>query len=182
MLSLPKDSLNDSNGTTYSIKYATQSDVSAIVSLINAAFGCESHIFVEGKLRTSEAEVKSIISNEDQAWFLCFHAEEDRNALAACVLYKWKNHSTAYLGMLAISPSLQNRGLGSAIVRFVESLARSHDKSTITLSILSARPRLLTYYTKLGYNPTGTSLEFPRPHFVRPSFKGLTLDQLSKEL
>ncbi len=80
-------------------------------------------------------------------------------------------HKKAYIGMFAVHPELQGQGVGNVILDAAETFAQRHlqsegqetDKNIVrlTLSILSHRPELLSYYERRGYKLTGVTMPFP---------------------
>jgi ribosomal protein S18 acetylase RimI-like enzyme len=62
----------------------------------------------------------------------------------------------AYLGMLAVRPELQSRGLGGILIRSVEERAAAvHRCERVVLDVLDCRRELLAWYARLGYEATG---------------------------
>ncbi|KAA0915201.1 GNAT family N-acetyltransferase [Psychrobacter sp. ANT_WB68] len=77
----------------------------------------------------------------------------------------------AYIGMFAVLPELQGLGVGHQILQAAETFAQRHllsgtqtpnkNPARLTMSILSHRPELLSYYQRRGYQLTGNSMPFP---------------------
>jgi ribosomal protein S18 acetylase RimI-like enzyme len=142
------------------IRIAVTADVSAMVSVINAAFGIEG--FLEGE-RTNRAQLAEMMK---KGIFLLGH--DPSGALIASV-YAEIRGSRGYFGMLAVDPRYQRKGVGRAMVEAAEDHCRKQGCTDMDLTVLSLRPELPPLYRKLGYLDTGTE-EF-RPS--RPLKDGL---------
>ena len=88
---------------TIALRTATTDDVPQIVSLLNAAFAMERD-FID-KDRTSPPEVERYM-----AAGTFFIVDGDERALSAC-MYLEQRDDRLYLGMLAVNPARQGRGL-----------------------------------------------------------------------
>jgi ribosomal protein S18 acetylase RimI-like enzyme len=88
-------------------------------------------------------------------------AEEEGTVVGCCQLER-RPGATAYLGMLAVSPSLQARGVGRAVVTEGERIAREEWGATrVQLTVIRQRRELIAWYERLGYRPTGETAPFP---------------------
>lgn len=89
-----------------------------------------------------------------------------------------------YLGMLAVSPERQARGMGKQLLAAAEAYASRHwQPRRFVMSVLSARSELINFYLRRGYVRTGKVLDFPHDANVGvPKVPGLTLDELAKIL
>jgi len=74
------------------------------------------------------------------------------------------------LDVIAVSPSAQGSGVGSALLDFVETEARSRGYSRVTLYTNAAMTENLAYYPRHGYTETHRESfhGFDRVHFTRP--------------
>jgi len=156
-------------------RLADSRDVSAITELINSAFQKES-FFKKGD-RIDEAGVREKI--DAGAMYV---ADED-GEIAACVyidIADPKNgevlaqgDGAGYIGLLAVDPAQQGRGLGRGMMRFAEEELRRRGCTRAQLRIIHLRTELLAFYGGQGYRETGTS-PYPFPdklsqpvHFVK---------------
>jgi predicted N-acetyltransferase YhbS len=95
----------------------------------------------------------------------------DGNNLASC-MYLEQRGERLYLGMLAVNPSQQGRGLGRRMMAAAERHAASLGCSAIDIRIVNRRTELPPFYRGLGFVDNGTEpLEEPlltKPaHFIR---------------
>jgi hypothetical protein len=79
----------------------------------------------------------------------------------ACLLLKPAGAHTMKLRQMAVEPEFQKSGVGSALVRYAETWARSEGVATI---VMDARAEVTPFYEKLGYAKDGepfTSVGIP---------------------
>lgn len=60
-----------------------------------------------------------------------------------------------YLGKLAVSPSEHNRGIGKALMKKVDEIAREKDCSSIRFDAIEKVPGLRNFYEAVGYTVVG---------------------------
>lgn len=145
------------------ITKATIQDVSSLNVLINSAYRGESSKkgwtteanILEGK-RTTEDELIEII--QDQKNTILKYS--DNNEIIGCVLLK-KNDSNLYLGMLTVSPELQNSGIGKKLMQQAEIFAVDSGLPKIIMTVISVRVELILWYERNGYIDTGLREPFP---------------------
>ena len=105
-------------------------------------------------------------------------------------------NKSAYIGMFAVHPELQGQGVGNVILQAAETFAARHlqsDKQAtdsqatdkkparLTMSILSHRPELLSYYQRRGYQLNGNKMPFPNDgNNGEPKRQDLELLELEK--
>ena len=145
------------------IKKATAEDVSSLNQLINSAYRGESSKkgwtteanILEGK-RTTEDELIEII--QDQKKTILKYSEN--NQIIGCVLLVEKE-DRLYLGMLTVSPELQNSGIGKKLMQQAEIQASALGLSKIVMTVISVREELISWYKRNGYVDTGAREPFP---------------------
>lgn len=145
------------------ITKATIQDVSSLNVLINSAYRGESSKkgwtteanILEGK-RTTEDELIEII--QDQKNTILKYSEN--NEIIGCVLLK-ENDSELYLGMLTVSPELQNSGIGKKLMQQAEIFALTLGLSKIVMTVISVRAELISWYKRHGFVDTGAREPFP---------------------
>jgi ribosomal protein S18 acetylase RimI-like enzyme len=144
-----------------SVRLAAQSDIPAMIALVNAAFVVES--FLEGT-RTDEDRMTALMQ---QGTFLVALAPSGRMVAS---VYTEKRGERSYLGMLAVSPELQGQGLGRLMVESAEHHSREQGSRAMDLTVLSLRAELLPFYGKLGYELVGTD-PFHPPRPLKPGLQ-----------
>ncbi|KFF05841.1 GNAT family N-acetyltransferase [Flavobacterium reichenbachii] len=145
------------------ITKATLQDIPALTTLINAAYRgetskkgwtTEAHL-LEGK-RTDEQEMTEMFLNPKNT-ILKFTENEK---IIGSVLLVEKEHQL-YLGMLTVSPELQNAGIGKKMLAEAENHAKALGLSSIIMTVISVREELIAWYKRHGYVDTGKKEAFP---------------------
>ncbi|WP_035672983.1 GNAT family N-acetyltransferase [Flavobacterium sp. 83] len=145
------------------ITRATLEDVTALNKLINSAYRGESSKkgwtteanILEG-LRTTEQELTETIQNTKNT-ILKF---TEKDAIIGCVLLIEKEQQL-YLGMLTVSPELQNSGIGKKLLQQAEIHASVLELPKIVMTVISIREELIAWYKRNGYVDTGVREPFP---------------------
>jgi ribosomal protein S18 acetylase RimI-like enzyme len=166
---------------------ATLADVPAIVSLVESAYrGDASRVgwtteadLLDGQ-RTDAEAVASLISNPTSRILLA----ESEDGLLGSVLLSDEGEG-AYLGMFAVRPGGQGRGVGSALLGEVERVSLHELGRRFTrMTVLVQRPELIAWYERRGYRRTGEREPFPYgdPRLGLPRRDDLAFEVLRKEL
>jgi len=145
------------------ITKATATDIKQLNTLINSAYRGESSKkgwtteanLLEG-LRTTEQELEEILTNPKNT-ILKF---AENKVIIGCVLLIEKEDQL-YLGMLTVSPELQNSGIGKQLLSHAETLALAKGLSKIVMTVISVRDELILWYNRIGYEDTGKREPFP---------------------
>jgi len=142
------------------VRIAQREDAEKITTVINSAFRGAEFFFVEGD-RVDVAEVLNLISSGK------FLLAESEDTLLGCVYVEPRhldsNRSSAqsqdhaYLGLLAVSPAQQQRGLGSMLMDAGEDYCRALGLRFMDIKVVNLREELAGFYRKRGYVETGTS-------------------------
>lgn len=149
---------------TITLRVAAADDVPGIVALLNAAFAMEWDFI--NRDRTSAPEIARHMT---MGSFFVVDGEED--ALAAC-MYLEQRGDRMYLGMLAVRPGQQGRGVGRQMMAAAERQAAARGCGAIDIRIVNRRTELPPFYRSLGFVDNGTEpLDDPlltKPaHFIR---------------
>jgi ribosomal protein S18 acetylase RimI-like enzyme len=145
------------------ITKATVADSISLNKLINSAYRGESSKkgwtteanLLEGS-RTTEKELIAIIQDPKNT-ILKF---TDGNQILACVLLMEKE-AQVYLGMLTVSPELQNSGIGKKLLAEADIHAQKLGVHKLVMTVISAREELIAWYKRHGYEDTGEREAFP---------------------
>lgn len=145
------------------ITKATLQDIPALNILINSAYRGETSKkgwtteanLLEGK-RTNEEELTETILNPKNT--ILKYTENHK--IIGSVLLVEKEHQL-YLGMLTVSPELQNSGIGKKLLAEAENHAKALGLSSIIMTVISVREELIAWYKRHGYVDTGEREAFP---------------------
>ncbi len=143
---------------------ARPSDADAVVALVESAYRGESsragwttEADLLGGQRTDRAEVDALIADPDATLLLALAS----GALSGCVLIVPAPSATAHIGMFAVRPGLQGKGLGRALLAAAEGVGRARGAARAKLTVLEQRQELLGWYARRGYLLTGATEPFP---------------------
>jgi ribosomal protein S18 acetylase RimI-like enzyme len=146
-------------------------DIASLNTLINSAYRgefskkgwtTEAHI-LEG-CRTTEAELLEIIQDKHNTIL----KYSENNKIIGCVLLKAKENEL-YLGMLTVSPELQNSGIGKKLLHQAEVFAAELGLPKIVMTVISVREELISWYKRNGYVDTGSREPFPVSDVFNPT-------------
>jgi ribosomal protein S18 acetylase RimI-like enzyme len=130
-----------------SIRIAGPSDMGRLIPMINAAFAVET--FFDGT-RTDATRLAAMMNKGT-----ILIAEGAGGELIASV-YMEVRGTRGYLGMLAVDPAHQGRGLGRMMTEAGEERFRQTGCDAVDITVLNLRTELPPLYRKLGYVETGT--------------------------
>ena len=144
---------------TITTRNAGVDDVPGIVSLLNAAFAMEWDFI--NRERTSAPEIAQYMTTGT-----FFVVDGEGEGIGAC-MYLEQRGPRLYLGMLAVSPAVQGRGLGKQMMTAALRHAASLGCETIDIRIVNRRTELPPFYRSLGFVDNGTE-PFEDPLLTKP--------------
>jgi len=128
------------------MRAATPDDSDALVRVINLAYRAEAFC-IQGD-RTSAEEVGALLGTGT------FLVEPDpQGGLSGSVFLHREGEHRWYLGLLAVDPACQGRGLGRRLVAAAEAFCRDRGGKFLDLTVVSERRELFGFYEGLGYAP-----------------------------
>lgn len=141
------------------IAVATPVDVPEIVALLNSAYRGESskqgwtteaHL-IGGNVRTSETDLQNVLQLPNS---IIAKYTDAQGAIIGCVNLQ-QHEDKIYLGMLSVSPTLQNGGIGKALLQAGEQTALHLNCTAVYMTVISARQELIEWYQRQGFQDTG---------------------------
>ena len=147
------------------VSIADENDIPFLVSLMDSAYRgeiskqgwtSEADLFI-GEKRTNEETVSSLMKKPG-AIFLKY--SDEQGGIEGCVLLH-KKEAGLYLGMFAVSPSAQGKGIGKKILTAADDYARSQGCKLIFMTVITIRKELIEWYERHGYKKTDKTLPFP---------------------
>ncbi len=93
--------------------------------------------------------------------FACFDVKKE--IIGCCVVDNYPQNTSFKLRQMAVDPLYQGKGIGKALIGYVENFAKEQKINSINLH---ARKIAIPFYQKQGYNIIGNEfLEVNIPHF-----------------
>jgi N-acetylglutamate synthase-like GNAT family acetyltransferase len=144
------------------------SDASEIVALLNTAYRgdasregwtTEAHL-IEGEVRSNIPEVLSVVLS-DASDFVLYR---NTGVLQGCVAVTCDARGV-YVGMFAVQPALQNKGIGRMLLERCEAYARSKGLGVLYMTVIAQRTELIAWYVRRGYVDTGERRFFEEDGF-----------------
>jgi ribosomal protein S18 acetylase RimI-like enzyme len=154
------------------ISFVQIEDLEAIDKLVNSAFRGESskigwtteeHLL--GGIRTDLDQLHALFRDENNTLLKL----SDNNKILGIVNLKTRVEDL-YLGMLTVDPNSQGNGLGKRLLFAAEEFAIYLGLRKISMTVISVRTELISWYERHGYIQTGEKLPFPMddPKFGLP--------------
>jgi GNAT superfamily N-acetyltransferase len=160
---------------------AVASDFAAIVELANLAYrgpfdpaesnqGWYSESGIVEGLRLTEELMKQDLAAKPNAFLLTCRDNSDGSLLGTVWLEPVVAHSDKgqgdgvqpwYLGLLTVTPGLQNRQLGCALLAAAEAFAKDRGATRMRMTVVNVRDALIAWYLRRGYGLTGEIQPFP---------------------
>lgn len=140
------------------ITKATLADVPELNALINSAYrgeeskkGWTTETDLIGGIRIDEPMLIDYLNNN--AITLLKYVNEDGIIIGS--VYLEVKIDKLYLGMFSVSPTLQNGGVGRALIEEAEVIAKQLGLHTISMTVIRSRKELISWYERRGYTFTG---------------------------
>lgn len=130
--------------------------------------------------RTSVEELRQTLDTPGNAFLL---ARDEAGLVACCHLQE--RGDAMYFGMFAVDPTRQAGGVGAAVLREAERIARDDWRvARVTMQVIDVRSELIAWYERRGYRRTGETIPFPYDVTARtgPRVSGLGFAVLEKTL
>jgi len=163
---------------------AELSDAAAIAALVNSAYrgetsraGWTTEADLLDGLRITTPEVATLIRRED-AFVLAGVLRDQVVATIACE----RLENTAKFSLIAVKPTLQNKGYGREMIRAAEAITtREWRVAGFFMSVITLRTELIEFYERLGFERSGQFEDFPEnPSLWQPKVRPLALEYLVK--
>jgi ribosomal protein S18 acetylase RimI-like enzyme len=139
------------------ISIATIEDIAALNKLVNSAYrgdssrkGWTTEADLLDGTRTDEKAIKEFFLNPDSTILKYV----DNEKIIGCVRLV-KHGSQLYLGMFAVDPDVQNKGVGKRMLLAAEDEARRQNCKSIDMTVISVRTELIDWYKRNGYVEVG---------------------------
>ena len=166
-------------------KFLFDGQLIELCKIINSAYlTSERNLWREGKQRIDLLELKKLIQSKE------LYVAEINGLIKGCIRLESKSNESCELGLLAVKPDYQGKGLGSKLINTVECDAKKKDFKYLELKIfmpsaarLVERENLLKWYESFGFRfesrVTPSSIDM---YFKKWAKIPLSLFKLSKSL
>lgn len=177
----------DDRAETMEFSRAGMSDIPRLLALVQSAYrgeasrkGWTTEADLLGGTRTDEVELRELIARPDSRFVLC----RINGELIASVHIE-RQGEQGYLGMFAVSPDQQGRGIGKALLAEAERIAREEWACReMIMTVIVQRQDVIDWYYRRGYRRTGEHRPFPYgiERYGKPRRNDLRLEVLQKVL
>ena len=155
--------------TDWTISNCGPADLGEIADLVNAAYrgkggatGWTSEVGMVDGQRTTSAALKEELASSTGVSILALRDAKDLLACVRLELTKGaRGEPVCCIGMLAVRPSAQDRGLGRALLRHAEADGRAAGARAARMTVVSVRESLIAWYERQGYRRTGETDCYP---------------------
>lgn len=199
--------LNSVSNNQFHFRLAQLTDVQQIVLLVNSAYrgeiskiGWTTEADLLGGQRVDAEAIENCIKQKNSVILI---AENSVSKILACVQLQKIKPEVFYLGMLTVSPELQNSGLGKILLKnaedwvinkangqnhtgpnLVENESSESFNIKIEMTVIKQRTELINWYIRRGYLRTGEMRPFPYgdERFGLPKRNDLEFEVLEKKL
>lgn len=152
-------------------RQADKNDISSLNKLVNSAYrgetskkGWTTEAELLDGIRTDETSLEEMINRSNAVILIA----ETGNDIEGCVFLE-KQADKLYLGMLTVKPELQGKGIGAKLMAASELHAKQLGCNKISMTVITVRDTLISYYQRKGYKATGEKKPFPSdPKFGIP--------------
>ncbi|RYG17866.1 MAG: GNAT family N-acetyltransferase [Chitinophagaceae bacterium] len=169
------------------INRAQLKDIKELETLVNSAYrgedskkGWTTEAEILGGIRVDEEALK-ILVEKPKVTILKLNDINDQIIGTVCLEIKSQE---LYLGMFAVSPLEQGKGIGKALLVAAENHALQNNCKKIVISVISTRVELIEWYRRHGYVSTGNSIAFDEieGRFGEPKVAAISLIEMEKVL
>lgn len=145
------------------VTQATRTDVAELNVLVNSAYrgetskqGWTTEANLLDGLRIDE---ETLAAYFDDDTIIILKNTDENGKINGCV-YLEVREPKLYIGMFSVSPLLQGKGIGRDLLLAAEAYAKQANLHTLTMTVISVRLELISWYERRGYKATGEIVPF----------------------
>jgi len=145
------------------VTQATATDVPELNVLVNSAYrgetskqGWTTEANLLDGLRIDEGTLAGYFTDDA---ITILKNTDDEDHINGCVYLELRSPKL-YVGMFSVSPLLQGKGIGRDLLLAAEAYAKKANCHTLTMTVISIRHELISWYERRGYKATGEMLPF----------------------
>lgn len=172
---------------TLTFRHATANDIPALIALVTSAYrgdASRAGWTTEADLLDGARINAKVLAEDIRRPHSLVLLGEREGQLQACA-HVAVDDGAGYFGMFAVSPGLQGRGIGKAMLDEAERIAREVlGQTRMRMTVIDLREELIAYYLRRGYRRTGIHKPFPYgdARFGEPKRADLRFEVLEKSL
>ncbi|WP_152347618.1 GNAT family N-acetyltransferase [Brevibacterium sp. CFH 10365] len=173
----------------FEVAELTAADIADYVELVSSAYrgegskqGWTTEADLLGGQRLDAPMAEEMLAEADSQILL---ARGEQGRAVASIYVREPEDGAAYLGVLAVSPVGQGKGVGSSLISLAEAwVAERWGATSMRMSVINKRDELIAYYERRGYERTGDVEPFPYgdERFGVPKVDDLEFVLLRKQL
>jgi GNAT superfamily N-acetyltransferase len=178
--------------TDIALRPAQEADVPAIVDVVQRAYRGEGGWTTEAHLvkgsRTHADDVRAMLADDAVTLIVAETTvgEDPTVRLVGCCYThrepaEGESASRAELGLFAVDPAAQSRGLGGLLLETQAETLREAGVEVLMIRVLQSRPELHAWYERHGFARTGLAVPFPGDP-ARLVVEGLGMDVMERPL
>lgn len=165
------------------IRTASPEDIPSLVPLINRAYRGESSRLgwtteadlLDG-LRIDDTSLENILKLPGSLLYAAY-----KDGIPVATLHAHKNNNVVHFGLFAVEPSIQRKGIGSAILKYAEDESyREWRCQRMCMEVITLREELIAFYNKKGYRCSGLYIPFPSSSLWSEKIENLEMEILEK--
>lgn len=166
---------------------ANSQDIPQLNALINSAYrgeeskkGWTTEASILDGIRIDEETLTAYFERKDVSILKCMNESGEIFG----TVYLELNAPKLYLGMFAVSPTLQGKGIGKMLMQSAEEFALANQCDHIAITVIDTRIELIEWYIRHGYKATGESIAFKdiEKPFGEPKTEDIRLISMEKLL
>lgn len=140
------------------------------------------HHLVKGERISQENLLTLITEQRDKLFVACTtateqggEADQGGSTVVGCICAEWAKHhddvklpqDNAMLGLFAVDPAVQSRGVGSSLMGYAEEYVKTEWQcKRIVLWVIEQRGDIMEWYKRCGFVATGERLPFVMPELA----------------
>lgn len=140
----------------YHLKRIEKEDIPAVLQLCESNPLYYAHMKMSPTLENLEAVIHELPPNKtiEDKYFVGYYKENELVAILDLIL-GYPDMSTAFIGWFMMNEKWQGNGIGSSIMKELETEVRHHHFKKIRLGYIKANTQSAAFWKKNGFVPTG---------------------------
>jgi len=158
----------------YRLEAAKDVQAEAIVKLVNASYGGFFSRFLEDRPENTRIDLKGVQDLIHHKSLKLYVLVNKTHKVVGTVVYNPNGEKkSAWFGLFSLDPTLRGNGVGSKMIKIMESIARENRKIKMKLDVSGFAKALQGNYERNGYAKNGKKIPFEKGiHWtLKPEYK-----------